>query len=41
MSAKTRIILFAAIVAAIAGLGLTLTKLQNTMPVVASAVWGS
>ena len=41
MSARTRVIVFAAIVAAITGLGLTLTKLQHAVPVVASAVWGS
>jgi hypothetical protein len=41
MSIKTRIIILAAIVATITGLGLTLTKLQHTAPVVASAVWGS
>jgi hypothetical protein len=40
MSLKNKIIVFGAIVAAVAGLGLALSTLQNTATVVASAVWG-
>jgi hypothetical protein len=42
MSLRTKIIVLAfGALAAIAGLGLDLTTLKNSLSVVASAVWGS
>jgi hypothetical protein len=41
MSLRNKLIVFGALVAVVAALGLAFSTLQNTTTIVASAVWGS